>query len=89
MAMASGECWSRRAARAAAQGGTAARPRHQLLTCRGVRPVRRANAAWLDAGASQQGGEFGVQQRAHGALHIELSSIWEACEGLSGVHHTR
>ena len=31
----------------AAQSGTAARPRCQLLTCRMVNPVRRANAAWL------------------------------------------
>ena len=34
-------------ARSAAQEGTAARARHQLLTWRAVVPVRRANSAWL------------------------------------------
>ena len=30
-----------------AQTGAVARPRAQLLTCRGVTPVSRAKAAWL------------------------------------------
>ena len=41
MVTASEEHSSGRTASAAAQGGTAARPRHQLLTWRGVRPASR------------------------------------------------
>ena len=58
--MASGEVSCRTAARAIAQGGTAARPRAQLLTWRGGVPGDAGEGGLADVGAGQQGGEFGA-----------------------------
>ena len=58
--MASGERSSSRTARAAAHGGTAARPRHQLLTWRGCEAGEACEGGLADAGAGEQGGELGV-----------------------------
>lgn len=61
----------------AAQAGTAARPRAQLLTCRGVTP-EAGEGRLADIGAGEEGGEFRVRERAHGAFSIELNSIKRA-----------
>ena len=58
--MASGEASCRRIARAAAQGGTAARARHQLLTWRVVVAGEASEDGLADVSAGQQGGEFGA-----------------------------
>ena len=73
--MASGEVCCRTAASVIAQSGAAARPRHQLLTWRGVYAGDACEAGLADAGAGEQGGELGVQERSHGALGIEFTSI--------------
>jgi hypothetical protein len=69
-----GQVSCRTAASAIAQRGTAARPRHQLLTWRGVSPDA-PEGCLADAGAGVQGGERGMQERSHGALGMELTSI--------------
>ena len=44
----------------AAQTGTVARPRHQLFTWRGVDADEPREGGLGDAGAGQEGGEFGA-----------------------------
>src|ERR1700683_3179159 len=59
----------RRGRRPKADGGTTAAPVVDLA--RGE-PAKAGEARLAAVGTGQQGGEFGMQQRAHGALTIDV-----------------
>ena len=79
---------------ASAQGGTAARARHQLLTWRVVVPVRRAKAAWLTSARASRAANSVPKSACIGSKHgsgfheatLNLLSLWRISRDKRGYH---